>query len=482
MLWLPARLTGSRQRHRKEVCVSMTGAMYAAIGGLKSHMTKLNVIGNNVANVNTHGYKAQRMTFQESIYTTSKSGSNGGVTLGGNNPSQIGYGCSVGSIDLNMSPSTYAPTGVGLDCMLTGEGFFMVGDKIDYTIEETGEAGTKDYTRTVTGSGIRSASDLTEPLLTRVGNFWVDPDGYICNRDNKVLYGFARVQNPNYKPGATKADIAAAQAEKPPRDLESETIISTELVPLRVPLSAAAPTEENGGRIPASGTDPTAADYVAAHNLWEEGDPVYPFLSAATGGENRYASYKELPSVVNPDAAGSQAAPGKTQIAVAQNTNENRVSDEMPVQLTNMQIGTDGSIYGTAANGKTVVVGYVAIASADSPDGVTHMDGSYYKAMGGAGNLRVKALVDLPGGYLGNQAETTAAGAGGADTTVTPPAADAILTDSSNSIKNGGLEASSTDIANEFAEMITTQRGYQANTRIITVTDSMLEELVNMKR
>ena len=63
-----------------------------------------------------------------------------------------------------------------------------------------------------------------------------------------------------------------------------------------------------------------------------------------------------------------------------------------------------------------------------------------------------------------------------------PNAADAILSDSTNSIKNGGLEASSTDVANEFAEMITTQRGYQANTRIITVTDSMLEELVNMKR
>ena len=115
----------------------MTGAMYAAIGGLKAHMTKLNVIGNNVANVNTVGYKAQRMTFRESIYTTSKSGSNGGVTMGGNNPSQIGYGCSVGSIDLNMSPSTYSPTGVGLDCMLTGEGFFMVGDKINYVRDET---------------------------------------------------------------------------------------------------------------------------------------------------------------------------------------------------------------------------------------------------------------------------------------------------------------------------------------------------------
>ena len=109
MLWSPARLTGGRQRHRKDDPKTMTGAMYAAIGGLKSHMSKLNVIGNNVANVNTYGYKAQRMTFKESIYTTSKSGSNGGVTSGGNNPSQIGYGCSVGSIDLNMSPPPTPP-------------------------------------------------------------------------------------------------------------------------------------------------------------------------------------------------------------------------------------------------------------------------------------------------------------------------------------------------------------------------------------
>ena len=133
--------------------------------------------------------------------------------MGGNNPSQIGYGCSVGSIDLNMAPSTYAPTGVALDCMLTGEGFFMVGDKIDYDIEETGTPGEDDYNRTVTGSGIRNAEGLNEPLLTRVGDFWVDADGYICNRDNKVLYGFARVQNPNYKPGATKAEIAEQKAK-----------------------------------------------------------------------------------------------------------------------------------------------------------------------------------------------------------------------------------------------------------------------------
>ena len=437
----------------------MTGAMYAAIGGLKAHMTKLNVIGNNVANVNTVGYKAQRMTFRESIYTTSKSGSNGGVTMGGNNPSQIGYGCSVGSIDLNMSPSTYSPTGVGLDCMLTGEGFFMVGDKINYVRDET----DPDNPIT-TGHGIKSASDLTEPYLTRVGDFWVDADGYICNRDNKVLYGFARVQNPNYNPNPTKDDLEAAKTKG--IDIESATIISTELVPLRIPLSAAAPTKDNGGIVTKT-VDGKDVDV----NLWEEGDPVYPFLNAS--GENRYASYKD--GAKNPEDTANKAPLNSTQIAVAQNTNENRVSDEMPVQLKSMAIGPDGSITGTC-EGETVVIGYVAIASADSPDGVTHMDGSYYKAMGGAGNLRVAALVDLPTSYLGNQKVPEN------DTDPQPVAADRILSDSKNSIKNGGLEASSTDVANEFAEMITTQRGYQANTRIITVTDSMLEELVNMKR
>ena len=99
--------------------------MYAAVGGLRSHMSKLNVIGNNIANVNTYGYKSQRMTFKESIYGTSRSGSNGNTVSGGNNPSQIGYGCSVGTIDLNMSPSTYSPTGVQMDCYIDGDGFFM---------------------------------------------------------------------------------------------------------------------------------------------------------------------------------------------------------------------------------------------------------------------------------------------------------------------------------------------------------------------
>lgn len=422
--------------------------MYAAIGGLKSHMTKLNVIGNNVANVNTVGYKAQRMTFMESIYTTSKSGSNGGVAMGGNNPSQIGYGCSVGSIDLNMAPSTYAPTGWGLDCMLTGEGFFMMGDKLEQETE-VDDDGT--ITSSVWTGGITEGTKVSSLDLTRVGDFWVDPDGYICNRDNKVLYGFARVQNPNY-PNEDNPD-------------EPKTIISTHLVPLRVPLSAAAPTEDNGG-INDDGTF-----------NWKEGAPVYPFLNA--DGTNQYAC-PDITREYDGDAPGTGT--NNSLYPVAKNTNPDAVSDVLPIQLKSMQIGTDGSVMGISADGETVVIGYVAVATVDSPDGVTHMDGHYYKAMAGAGNVRVSCLgldLEKAGGtnYLGNKVAPGTAGA-----TNIASANDAILIEKKTQVKNGGLEASSTDIANEFAEMITTQRGYQANTRIVTVTDSMLEELVNMKR
>ncbi|MCI8913523.1 MAG: flagellar hook protein FlgE [Lawsonibacter sp.] len=433
----------------------MTGAMYAAIGGLKAHMSNLNVIGNNIANCNTYGYKAQRMTFKESMYTTSRSGSNGGTTAGGNNPSQIGYGCSVGSIDLNMAPSTYAPTGYGLDCYIDGEGFMIVGDKLTWDPEANGGDGAWV-------GGITKGSEVKNYDLTRVGDLWVDPDGYVCNRDGKVVYGYARVQNPDYK----LPDDPDTRADNE----KSETIISTHLVPLRVPLSAAKPTADNGG-VTGTGAD--------AKNLWEEGDPVYPYLSPQ--GTNQYANPGDEATPAT-DAAATGA--GKTGVAVAENTDPLATSSVMPIQLKNMNVEKNGAITGIAANGDTVILGYIAIASVDSPDGVSHIDGPYYRAMGGAGNVRVSGLGIDPYGdgktaYLGNKGREFTGAAANRDGA---EANDAILNEKSTEMKSGGLESSSTDIATEFAGMITTQRGYQANTRIITVTDSMLEELVNMKR
>ena len=106
----------------------MTGSMYASVAGLKAHMQKLTVIGNNVANVNTQGYKKQRTVFRDSLYSMYSAGSNGSDSVGGMNPSQLGYGSLVGSIDLNMSSSSYNP-GNPMDSALVGDGFFLVGSK-----------------------------------------------------------------------------------------------------------------------------------------------------------------------------------------------------------------------------------------------------------------------------------------------------------------------------------------------------------------
>ena len=429
----------------------MTGAMYAAIGGLKTHMTNLNVIGNNIANVNTAGYKAQRMIFQESIYTTSRAGSDGTEVRGGNTPSQIGYGSQVGSIDLNMSPGTFNPTGVALDCMIEGDGFFLVGNK-DLTFE--------------------SAEDYTKLQLTRVGDFNIDALGYVTDGNKNVVYGFKMVQNPDYDPNAQETYKIDDNGNK--INIKDPLILSTELVPLRVPLAAAAPTEANGGYNPGNKT-----------YAWDAGDPVYDLLGPAGVDpdrptvRNNYsladAEYDADGKLVKiPTGAGQPMEDGKTDGDLTYTGPLPDRSGKL-VSLNGISINSNGAITGVSENGDTVVIGYAAMGKVTAPDGVTHVGGPYYKAMEGAGEMTVGLAGGVlePGTYLNNQRITEDA---------TPGIRDLLDQNKDNEIRNGGLEASTADVATEFANMIVTQRGYQANTRIVTVTDSMLEELVNMKR
>ena len=137
--------------------------MYASIGGLKTHMQKLSVIGNNVANVNTQGYKTQRTVFRDSVYTMYRGGSDGTQVVGGRNPSQLGYGSMIGSIDLDMSSATYNP-GNPTDVAINGDGFFLVGDK--------------DVAQVIDPTNPNSFKSLA---LTRVGDLRQDAQGYFVD-------------------------------------------------------------------------------------------------------------------------------------------------------------------------------------------------------------------------------------------------------------------------------------------------------------
>lgn len=368
----------------------MTGAMYAAVAGMKTHMNKLNVIGNNVANVNTYGYKTGRATFSESLYTSVRTGSNGTTAIGGTNPAQIGYGCQISTIDLDMSTKNYVPTGGPLHCMINGDGFLMVGDK---NAEITGTDALKNLN------------------LTRVGDLSFDAGGYLVDGRGNVVYGFvtATAANGSGTPNYANAGNANQSAG-----------VSTELVPIRLPMASIA-----------GATGANAPAY--------EGSAVYPYVDAA----------------------------GKTHDA----TTNVPAADAKRIQLESVSIDPTGKITGiNKATDETVVVGYVALASVDNTNGVTHTEGPYYRALGGAGDIRVATVGNTVKGYLNNKAPGAAI------------AADLISGTGGTKLVPNGLESSGTDIANEFSEMITTQRGYQANTRIITVTDSMLEEMVNIKR
>ena len=384
MSWRPPawRTAGSAGARKKERRLSMTGAMYAAISGLKSHMTKLNVIGNNIANVNTNGYKSARTTFRETIYTTLNAGSEGTAVTGGVNPNQIGYGCNIGTIDLDMSNGPAVPTGINLDCMIQGDGFFLVGDKT---------------------TGV-DPTNLNSLKLTKVGDFDFDSDGYLVDGAGNVVYGFLTANStigPDGKP--TAFETAAGP---------NGGLTSTQLVPIRLPLAATANDDDKG---------------------IEVGDPIYP-------GVNN----------------GTNVDPGEGK----------RVS----VNIDSLKIEQSGKIVATAENGSVITIGYVALGKVDNPAGLNHITGPYYQAGGAAGDLAITSAAGGVSGYLNNVDPAN-------------PGNGAVrIIDSDNSLLSGFLEGSGTDLATEFSEMITTQRGYQANTRIVTVTDSMLEELVNMKR
>ena len=162
-----------------------------------------------------------------------------------------------------------------------------------------------------------------------------------------------------------------------------------------------------------------------------------------------------------------------------------------------------GCITGTTKDTKEdIVIGYLAIGNVTNPNGVSHIGSSYYTAGAGAGDLNVTMLggaakevmtIDAQGNevkgirYVNGSIQSLyrEENDGNANDPVSEndlPENSRVNSAGKTELITGFLEAPNVDLATEISELITTQRGYQANTRIITVTDSMLEELVNMKR
>ena len=161
----------------------MVKSMYAAVAGLKTHQAKLDVIGSNIANVNTYGYKKERVSFADTYYATSKAASEATASTGGLNPSQVGYGVKVEAINNIVTTGGAAITDNPTDVMITGNGYFMVG-----------KYNEEGFTKISNESGTEGMGTLTDLNLTRVGLFNFDGQGSFVDVNANYVYGFRSIR------------------------------------------------------------------------------------------------------------------------------------------------------------------------------------------------------------------------------------------------------------------------------------------------
>lgn len=161
----------------------MIRGMYAGISGMKSQQTKLDVIGNNLANVGTTGFKSSRVVFKDMLYQNSSNAVGASNNLGGSNAKQVGLGVSVGSIDRIMGQGMMQPTGRALDVAMDGEGFFMVA-------KGPVAHGDDDIQLNADGSTIQDAGDR-EIFYTRDGSLSLDSEGYLVTSSGERVLGYS---------------------------------------------------------------------------------------------------------------------------------------------------------------------------------------------------------------------------------------------------------------------------------------------------
>lgn len=405
----------------------MMRSMYAGVSGLKAHQTRMDVIGNNIANVNTAGFKASRVTFKEMLSQTLSGAKAPQGNRGGMNPQQVGLGVSLGSIDTNLVQGNLQSTGLGTDLAIQGNGFFVVNN------------GTQNF-------------------YTRAGALTLDENGNLVNASNGYIMqgwmatnGIINTNSPLTGIRIPIGDTMAPQA-------------STEAV-FAGNLNAADPEDWTAtiDIYDSQGEKHTLTlnfNPTKTHNEWKWTASIDgASLSRKTGtiifsGDGKVDTVKGDTFNINFNNGTDQITGFRLDLsAVTQmagdNTLDGLYADGYSMgSLESFSIDNAGVITGSYSNGLTKAIGQIAIANFSNAGGLTRVGDTLFAESQNSGIAQIGA-----------------AGTAGR-----------------GKISAGTLEMSNVDLAEQFTDMITTQRGFQANSRIISTTDEMLQDLVNLKR
>ena len=368
----------------------MLRSLYSAISGLKNHQVKMDVIGNNIANVNTTGFKRSRVTFSTMLSQTMRGASSPSANQGGTNPAQIGLGSMLGSIDQIMTQGSSQSTGKDTDVMIQGSGFFV--------LQNNGQT-----------------------VYSRSGAFSQDSNGNLIDPGTgaKVM---------GYMWDAD--DIVPADWTKP-------------LQPIKFALGDLPPV--NDFTIPPSAWVKTGVD------TWAYANPA--LIGATANSSDANAVLDSQTGTYTYTSPAPVAAPA-ANIDIDTITYNALNPDGTPIPqatLNSFSIDQSGIVTGVYSNGKasaTHRIGQLTIAKFANDAGLSNLGGNFFAATNNSGAASIGS-----------------AGAQGRGTIV--PSA---------------VEMSNVDLSQEFTDMIVTQRGFQANSRVITVSDTLLQELIDLKR
>lgn len=416
----------------------MIRSMYTAISSLNLQQKYLDVVSNNLANSNTIGFKASRVLSQDQFSQMMSPGSSPTATQGGVNPIQIGLGVNLGYISSNFTQGVLQSTGRNMDLGIQGDGFFIYGNENRRYSREGSMSLDMDGYLVNSASGLRTQGWLADASGVIDNNIPVDDISIVT--DNTLARATATVNlggnlsagtalNGTYNVTMGVYDSLGALQTATVQFTRGATAgvtpnITTQWSWALVNDPATAVAEAGGGTI----TFDENGQYVSD----TPGAPIV--LQTSTGA----------------DAFDLTVDFSKLTMLSATSTVAVTSQDGLPAgTVTDVYISpNDGIISLMYSNGMSEQVGQVALARFNNPTGLMKADDTTF----------------LPGLNSGD------------------PQIGAGNTGGRGSIAASYLEASNVDMAQEFTNMILAQRGFQASSRVITTSDEILQELVNLKR
>ena len=485
----------------------MMRSMYSGVSGLRAHQLKMDTIGNNIANVNTVGFKSQRVTFQEVFNQTIKGAGSAQDGKGGTNPQQVGLGISISSIDTFFIRGAVQRTDNITDLAINGDGFFMLSsdDKgINRSYSRAGNFSLDEDGDLVSANGFRVLGYMADPatgeLKSNLEGIRISKTDAVPAKASSYLEMVGNLDNtitkvPSDPAATTPYSVGPPEIKEAinfPSGTKSWETTSTIFDSLggqhNIKLTFVRGTV---GGLTGTGTPPGPGP-IATDSDWNvyakdmETESYFKIGGATTtvpgpggesfpgdplGGASTLANLAYNLKFTSAGVIDTSVTSGKIKLVVAgkngsastnidldlskltQFANESNAAvtkkDGYPQgSLDTFSIGATGEISGIFTNGESKIIGRIALAAFKNPAGLEKTSENMFQGSPNSG----EPIVGMPG------------------------------TGGVGSLNPGTLEMSNVDLSREFSDMITTQRGFQANSRIITTSDEMLQEMVNLKR